>query len=117
MIDMFEAVIAELNNEGLESGDNNKESILKDDKILGFNSNNDNKNSASNEAQTADRSKQRAVLVHVKLVEIYSKTATDLTNFCMFAPSTGTTLVWLGLVTGLVILVDISLNFSNLLNP
>ena len=58
-----------------------------------------------------------AVLVHVKLVEIYSKAGTDLTNFCMFAPSTGTTLVWLGLVTGLVILVDISLNFSNLLNP
>ena len=93
--------------------------ILKDDKIFGvkLTRNNDNKNSASNEAQTADRSKHCAVFVHVKLVEIYSKAATDLTNFCMFATSTGTTLVWLGLVTGLVILVDISLNFSNLLNP
>ena len=59
LTDMFEAVIAELNSEGLESGDTNNETILKDDKILGFNltSNNDNKNSASNQAQTADRSK------------------------------------------------------------
>ena len=34
LTDMFEAVIAELNSEGLESGDNNNETILKDDMTI-----------------------------------------------------------------------------------
>lgn len=91
--DMFKAIIAEVNSEALEGtllseGGKNRVAAV-DGRSLGNENRSDgqDRKPLAVQADEAERADGRTVLI------------------------------WLGLVTGLAVLVDISLNFSNLLNP